>query len=262
MSTRIAKHIRSNVLGLVAIFIALGGTAYATHPGGADTISSGDIINDNVNSADVRNDTLTNGGLQAVDLRSDSVGSSEVANDSLDATDLNASSVTSSELALGAIPSDGINFGDGSTKLAAGSVGESELEVDSVTSSELRTNSVGQDEIRLGAIGNGEIQGSAITGFKIADGTLDARDVGLTSGRVSLDFGNQFPHTCDLRSVDTAAASVQGDTILVTPTNFPVDFIVYGVPGVGDDIYVMVCNPTDFDFDPGPRDFAYVVFDN
>jgi hypothetical protein len=99
MSTRISKHIRSNVLGLVAIFIALGGTAYATHPGGADTISSGDIQDNQVFSTDVRNDTLTSGGLGAADLRPDSVGTSEVANDSLSASDLASSSVASPEVA-------------------------------------------------------------------------------------------------------------------------------------------------------------------
>ena len=80
MSTRISAHVRSNVVGYIAIFLfALGGSAYATHPGGKKTIDSVDIIDDEVFSADVANDTLAGGGLAAADLRPDSVGTSEVA---------------------------------------------------------------------------------------------------------------------------------------------------------------------------------------
>jgi hypothetical protein len=52
----------------------LSGTAYATHPGGDNTIDSGDIQDGQVRSVDVRDDTLAAGGLQAADLRADSVG--------------------------------------------------------------------------------------------------------------------------------------------------------------------------------------------
>jgi hypothetical protein len=85
-------HVRQNVIGYIALFFALtGGVAWATHPGGANTISTGDLINDQVYSADVRNDTLSGGGLGAVDLRPGSVGSSEVANGSLGTGELSHS---------------------------------------------------------------------------------------------------------------------------------------------------------------------------
>ena len=106
---RASGFIRSNVLGLVALFIALGGTAYATHPGGADTISTVDIINgavstgdisnaDGVRSVDVRDDTLANGGLGDVDLAPDSVGSSELANGAVSTPKLGFDPATQPEL--------------------------------------------------------------------------------------------------------------------------------------------------------------------
>ena len=79
----IRNHLRSNAIGcaigLVALFVALGGNAAADHPGGADTISTEDIINgqvhtsdisnsNGVRSDDVRDDTLLDGGLAAIDL--------------------------------------------------------------------------------------------------------------------------------------------------------------------------------------------------
>ena len=106
---RASGFIRSNVLGLVAIFIALGGTAYATHSGGANTISSADIINgqvmtadindtDGVRSADVRNDNLIGGGLAAVDLRPGAVATSELANGAVSTPKLGFDPATQPEL--------------------------------------------------------------------------------------------------------------------------------------------------------------------
>ena len=49
MLAMLGSHVRQNVIGYVALFFALsGGVAWATHPGGANTISTGDIINDQV----------------------------------------------------------------------------------------------------------------------------------------------------------------------------------------------------------------------
>ena len=75
MSKRIREHLRSNVVGYVAIFLfAIAGTAYAANTiGSADIINgqvkSADIGNNQVQSADVRDDTLPNGGLTGADVR-------------------------------------------------------------------------------------------------------------------------------------------------------------------------------------------------
>ena len=72
MSKLVRDHVRSNVVGYLALFLVLTmGTAYATHPGGANTISTQDIINGQVRaadigsnqvlSADVRDDTIADG---------------------------------------------------------------------------------------------------------------------------------------------------------------------------------------------------------
>jgi hypothetical protein len=94
----------SNVAAGLALFVALStGGAYA-----ANTVFSTDIVNDQVYTADVRNDTLVNGGLTAIDLQRGSVGSSEVLNDNLSSgglidQDLRAGSVGTSEVANGAV---------------------------------------------------------------------------------------------------------------------------------------------------------------
>ena len=62
---RIPRHLTySNVMVTILAFIVLtGGTAVALD--GTNTVHSGDIINDEVRSIDVRNDTLSQGGLGA-----------------------------------------------------------------------------------------------------------------------------------------------------------------------------------------------------
>jgi hypothetical protein len=51
------------VMATIALFVALGGAAYATHPGGANTIDSIDIINGQVKTADLGNSAVSNAKL-------------------------------------------------------------------------------------------------------------------------------------------------------------------------------------------------------
>ncbi len=72
----------ANVISTLCLFFLLGGgTAVALN--GSNTVFSDDLVDNQVFSADVRNDTLSSGGLTAPDLRANSVGSSEVTNGSL-----------------------------------------------------------------------------------------------------------------------------------------------------------------------------------
>ena len=86
----------ANVIATLALFLVLsGGTAVALK--GSNTVFSDDIVDNQVGSADVRNDSLSGGGLTAADLRPDSVGSSEVKQDSLTGANVD-------ESRLGAVP--------------------------------------------------------------------------------------------------------------------------------------------------------------
>ncbi len=101
MRRKLRSHLTyANVMVTLLAFIVIGGgAAYA-----ANTVFSSDIVDNEVYSADVRNDSLTGGGLAAADLRAGAVGTSEVLNDTLTggglaAADLRAGSVGSSEVA-------------------------------------------------------------------------------------------------------------------------------------------------------------------
>jgi hypothetical protein len=88
---QVRSHLNyANVMATIAVFLVLsGGTAVALS--GSNTVFSDDIVDNEVKSADVRNDTLAGGGLAAADLQASSVGTSEVALNSLNGGDINES---------------------------------------------------------------------------------------------------------------------------------------------------------------------------
>jgi trimeric autotransporter adhesin len=99
MQKRIRDHIRSNVIGYVALFcFAMGGTAYATHPGGADTISSGDIINGEVRGADIGDFEV-----RAAEVAPDSLGGNKIVDRSVKNADLSIGASSSNTIADGGI---------------------------------------------------------------------------------------------------------------------------------------------------------------
>lgn len=79
----IGRHVAGNLVGYLALVVALGGTGYA-----AATINSADVQDNSLRSADIRNDASAGGGLTAQDLRASSVRSSEVRDRSVRAADL------------------------------------------------------------------------------------------------------------------------------------------------------------------------------
>ena len=173
----IREHLRSNVVGYVALFVALSGTAIALP--GQDTVSSGDIIDgqvktddisdtNGVRSTDVRDDTLGGGGLAPADLAPDSVGSSELATDSVGNAELLGGSVGTNEIAVNGILSRNIGSDEVfSRNIANEAVNSNELATDSVDRLEISQDAVGVAEIATGGVGAGEV----------ADGSLGAIDV-------------------------------------------------------------------------------------
>jgi hypothetical protein len=97
MGERIRGHIRSNLIGYVALFVALSGTAYA-----ANTISSADIIDNEVRNQDIRD-----GNVTAADLRTDSVSTAKIGDGQVRTVDVLNDDLTGadiSESGLGIVP--------------------------------------------------------------------------------------------------------------------------------------------------------------
>ena len=78
MRNRFSGHVRSNVVGYVAIFLALSGGTVAWAALAKNSVGSKQLKNDQVKSVDVRDDDLNGGGLQDEDLAPGSVGDDEI----------------------------------------------------------------------------------------------------------------------------------------------------------------------------------------
>ncbi len=120
------------ILSIVALFVALGGSAYAVGIG-KNTVRSPQIVDGAVRTVDVR-DNAVNAAKIAPDavgneeLAENSVTSQQVVDETLTNADLGAASVTSSEVADQSLTAD---------DLGANSVGTSELQSASVRAAEL-----------------------------------------------------------------------------------------------------------------------------
>jgi hypothetical protein len=106
MQNRISTHIRSNIVGYIALFLfAMGGSAYALDGPlpGQNQVGSDDIINGEVKTADIGTGEVKNGDIGAFEINANNI-----APDSLGGTKIADRSVKNADLGLGASSSNTI----------------------------------------------------------------------------------------------------------------------------------------------------------
>ena len=110
MSSKVSNHARSNVIGYLALFVALTGTAYAAEKVGSGDIRKGAVkskqIGDNqVRSKDIKDDK----GVKSRDLRNDSVQSVDVRDGDLSEAGIAAGSLTGRSIGDDSLTADDID---------------------------------------------------------------------------------------------------------------------------------------------------------
>jgi hypothetical protein len=85
MEGKLRRHIRSNIVGYAALFVALSGTAYAVDGplAGQDQVGSADIINGEVLNRDLGNDSVSgakivNATVQGIDVQNDNLTGADI----------------------------------------------------------------------------------------------------------------------------------------------------------------------------------------
>jgi trimeric autotransporter adhesin len=97
MSHRIGNHIRSNIVGYIALFcFAMGGTAYGLD--GSNTVFSDDIVN-----GEVKNGDIGLSEVKANNIAPDSLGGAKIADRSVKNADLGLGASSSNTIADGGI---------------------------------------------------------------------------------------------------------------------------------------------------------------
>jgi hypothetical protein len=129
LSARIREHIRSNLVGYVAVFIALSGTAYAIDGPlpGQNQVGSGDIINGEVQTADIKDANLT-----TADIRANAVTTGKIADGDVrtaDVLDNNLTGADINEASLFGVDADTLDGKDSTEFAPSGQVASDQVEV-------------------------------------------------------------------------------------------------------------------------------------
>jgi hypothetical protein len=138
LSQPISEYLRRNVLGLVAIFIALGGVSWAAQ----------NLPANSVNSAAIKN-----GAVKAPDIAANAVTSPKVAPNSLTGADINEGSLT-----LAPTTASGAAGGD---------------LIGSYPNPTLALNSVGGAKVADASLSGADIDDGSLTGADLLDSSLD-----------------------------------------------------------------------------------------
>jgi hypothetical protein len=151
MSSRIGAHLRSNVVGYIALFLVVtGGTAQALN--GSNTVTSDDIVNKEVKTADIDTRAVTSNRLAA-----NSVKSGNVIDDSLTGTDV-------AGLTGGDVTDDSLTGAD-VADLTGGDVTD-----DSLTGADVA--SLTGSDINDASLTSRDVAGDTLTGAEIDESTL------------------------------------------------------------------------------------------
>jgi hypothetical protein len=204
---RVSDHIRSNVWGIAAVFIALTGTAYAVDGplAGQNQVGSADIIDAEVTQDDLRNNSVRTQKVAADSLLADDLAAGSVGN-----SELQANAVTGGRIATGTIQSDDVSpdffneeiqdNGFGSYGVAPGAIHGPELAPDAITndgvgtdgSTRLGANSVNYQEIGVDAVRGVHVLNDSLTGVDLAEATLGP-SLDIKHSRSSDAFSGEFP---------------------------------------------------------------------
>jgi hypothetical protein len=204
------------VLSYVALFVALGGTAYASHL----TVLSDDIVDGEVKTAD-----LGLSGVTSPKVANDAVNAAKIANGTVGNEELGADAVTPAKVmdnSLGQV--DIGTFGVSADELAPASVGASEIQTGAVFSNEIAQGAVGEVDVQPGVLGKGWLA------YRDADKTIvggvakppftEVLTLDLPAGRYMLSARVQvhappLGATCDLQArpaSDIVSVATQDDS--------------------------------------------------
>ena len=184
MRSTISNHLRSNIVGYVALFFVLtGGTAYALD--GSNTVFSDDIVDGEVHNVDlgansVGTTKINDGGVGHSDIAADAVTGDKVQDSTLTGADLADRSIGGQKISLSTLT--GANVSDGSLFSA-------DVANDSLTSSDVATHAIGSSELDPAAFEPSDIAPksisdprlgiapNAVQGDEVSDNTLTGADI-------------------------------------------------------------------------------------
>ncbi len=216
MVTSISSYIRTHHLGLIAIFIALTGTAWAAEKVGQRDIAKNAVrakhIKDGkVGSAELA-DESSGKALTGIDVAANGLTGADVEESTL----FNDNSLTAADIGQGAVDT---------SEIAGGAVGSGEIANNSIASADIAQDAVNDAEIANGAVRSAKIENNTITAEDIVDdGTAGVglrADFATGSLPTAGDSKAFFTVTGDFVGISEAPAGGGGTSVLSINTDVP-----------------------------------------
>ncbi len=240
MSSSISRTVRSNALGLVAIFIALTGTAIAAQTAATNSVLSRSIKNGQVKKPDlagnaVRGDAnVLDGTISGLDVLDDSLGADELANDSV-----------------------------GSPEVAANAIGNSEMADSAVGSAEVAVDSLAADDLGEDSVAASELANDSVVGANVTDRSLGLVDVAVAhSGQIDVNLPSIPANSCVDKTLNVLGAQTTDIVVFTPPPTLPDGVIVGARKSAGaNQIIFRSCNvATSASADPASAALSFAVF--
>jgi hypothetical protein len=217
---RLGQSLRRHVLGALAVFIALGGTAIAaTGPSGDRPEASASAVSDKK--------------FKNLKRRVAALERPQAAGGAL----------------AGQYPNPSIRPGAvGAAEIANGGVGADQIAPGAVGATQIAPGAVGATQIAPGAVGTAQIASGAVTRAKF--------QANLT---VPIDFGSINPGTCFVAAFAAAGVEPGDAALLAPPTTTPPTVITQAVVTGVDAMVIKACNVAVVAADPPAGDYLISI---
>jgi hypothetical protein len=152
----------ANVISMVALFVALGGTGYAATQLAKNSVGAKQIRKNAVKASEI-----AAGAVRTPDIRANAINGSKIPDGAVTGADLADNGVGGADIA---------DEGVGGADIADEGVGGADIANDAVGAGEIADNAVAGSELADGSVGSADVANESLGTNDVTDGTLLAGD--------------------------------------------------------------------------------------